>query len=157
MLLAQRLDLTSGQLSGDPVTVADGVAQGGINYASAFSVSGAGPIAYRSSSSGRRQLFWFDRSGKVLDNMGAPDANLSGPRLAPDGRRVAVWRVVGDNQNIWLLDGPRFSRFSFGRGFDRKDRAPAQNPNRPGSRAMIIAAITLGTYSRVSSGSAFTR
>jgi serine/threonine protein kinase/Tol biopolymer transport system component len=119
VLLAQRLDLARGQLSGDPIPVADAVAQGGINYASAFSVSDAGPIAYRSSSSGRRQLLWFDRSGKALDNLGAPDANLSGPRLSPDGRRVAVWRVAQDNHDIWLLDGPRLSRFTFDPGFDR--------------------------------------
>jgi Tol biopolymer transport system component len=119
MLLAQRLDLARGQLSGDPVTVADAVAHGGISFASAFSVSEAGPIAYRTSSSGRRQLLWFDRFGKALENMGAPDANLSGPRLSPDGRRVAIWRVAEDNQDIWMLDGPRFSRFTFDPRFDR--------------------------------------
>jgi Tol biopolymer transport system component len=119
MLLAQRLDLARGQLTGDPVTVADGVAQGGINFGGAFSVSAAGPIAYRASSSGRRQLFWFDRSGKALDHVGPPDENLSGPRVSPDGRRVAVWRMVQDNQDIWLLDGPRFSRFTFEPSFER--------------------------------------
>jgi hypothetical protein len=51
--------------------------------------------------------------------MGAPDANLSGPRLSPDGRRVAVWRVVEDNQNIWLLDGPCLC---FKRGFSAAAR-----------------------------------
>jgi Tol biopolymer transport system component len=125
-LLAQRLDLARGQLTGDPVTVADAVAHGGISLASAFSVSAAGPIAYRSGSSGRRQLLWFDRSGKALESMGAPDTNLSGPRLSPDGRRVAVWRTVQDNQDIWMLDGPRFSRFTFDR---RSDRWPIWSPD----------------------------
>ena len=45
-LVARRLDLARGALTGDPVTLADrvgveGIARGG------FSVSGAGPVAYR--------------------------------------------------------------------------------------------------------------
>ena len=119
-LLAQRLDLGRGELTGDPVTVADPVAFDAAFNAGAFSVSAAGLVAYRSGGAGQRQLVWFDRSGKTLGTMGAPDANnLSSPILSPDGRRVAVSRTVQGNTDIWLLDATRSTRFTFDPSLDR--------------------------------------
>ena len=113
-LLAQRLDLTRRALTGDPVTVADPVAFDGTTFASAVSVSAAGLVAYRSGGANRRQLTWFDRAGKALGTVGAPDENsLTAPRLSPDGRRVAVYRTVQGNTDIWLLDADRTTRFTF--------------------------------------------
>src|SRR5207237_10854490 len=119
-LLAQRLDLTRRELTGDPVTVANPVAIDGNSYASAVSVSAAGLVAYRSGGANRRQLTWFDRSGKALATMGAPDENdLRTPRVSPDGRRVAVNRTVQGNTDIWLMDGTRTSRFTFDAAVER--------------------------------------
>ena len=119
-LLAQRLDLGRGELTGNPVTVADPVAlDSGLN-AGAFSVSASGLVAYRSGGAGQRQLVWFDRSGKTLGTIGAPDANnLLAPILSPDGRRVAVARTVQGNTDIWLLDATRSTRFTFDPSLDR--------------------------------------
>ena len=118
--MARRLDLARGELTGDPVTVADPVSvDGGINVA-ALSVSAAGLIAYRSGGISGRQLTWFERSGKALGTLGAPDENaLSHPRLSPDGRRVAVYRVVEGNADIWLFDAVRRTRFTFDASLDR--------------------------------------
>ena len=119
-LLAQRLDLTRRELTGDPVTVADPVAIDGTTFASAVSVSAAGLVAYRSGGANRRQLTWFDRAGKALGTVGAPDENdLTAPRLSPDGRRVAVYRTVQGNTDIWLLDADRTTRFTFDPSLDR--------------------------------------
>jgi Tol biopolymer transport system component len=86
----------------------------------AFSVSAAGPIAYRAGAASRRQLTWFDRSGKALGTVGAPDENgLSFPMLSPDGRRVAVHRTVQGNADLWLLDDVRTTRFTFDVSLDR--------------------------------------
>ena len=77
-------------------------------------------MAYRSGGAGQRQLVWFDRSGKTLGTLGAPDANgLSTPSLSPDGRRVAVYRTVQGNTDIWLLDATRTTRFTFDASLDR--------------------------------------
>jgi Tol biopolymer transport system component len=54
-----------------------------------------------------------DRSGTARGTIGDPDATLSSPRVSPDGRRVAVSRVVQGNTDVWLLDGARASRFTF--------------------------------------------
>jgi Tol biopolymer transport system component len=63
--------------------------------------------AYRTGSAGggERQLTWFDRSGHQLANVGAPflSTQLS-PSLSPDGRRVALFRLVNGNIDVWLLD-----------------------------------------------------
>ena len=66
-----------------------------------------------------RVLAWFDRSGKTLGTLGAPDANLAGvPSLSPDGRHVALIRRVQNNDDIWVLDGERMTRFTFDPGAD---------------------------------------
>jgi Tol biopolymer transport system component len=132
-LVVQRLDLERKVLTGDPVTLADPVAFDPATLASAVSVSAAGLVAYRAGGANRRQLYWFDRSGKALSPIGAPDENaLSAPRVSPDGRRVAVWRTVQGNADIFLLDGTRMSRFTFD---PASDRYPIWSPD--GSRIVF--------------------
>ena len=102
------------------MTLADPVAFDTTFNVSAVSVSATGLVAYRTGAASRRQLTWFDRAGRTLGTMGAPDENnLSSPNLSPDGRRVAVSRTVQGNQDIWLIDGTRTSRFTFDAALDR--------------------------------------
>ena len=118
-LLAQRLDLEQKALTGDPATLADPVAFDAATFASAVSVSAAGLLAYREGGTNRRQLAWFDRSGKAMGAMGAPDENdLRTVALSPDGQRVATHRTVQANTDIWLLDATRTTRFTFDAGTD---------------------------------------
>ncbi len=119
-LVARRLDLPRRALTGDPVPLADAVASDGNFNRSAVAVSATGVVAYRAGSASRRQLTWVDRTGKVLGTLGAPDEHiLLSPRVAPDGRRVAVQRTVQGNTDLWLLDGARTSRLTFDAGGDR--------------------------------------
>ena len=118
-LVARHFDLSREELTGDPVTVADQVGFDSRSNVGAFSVSAAGIVAYRSGGP-PRQLMWFDRSGKALETMGAPDENdLVAPALSRDGRRVVVHRVVQGNTDLWLLDGARMTRFTSYPGMDR--------------------------------------
>ena len=119
-LVAQRLDLGQRALAGDPVTLADRVAADPGVSVSAVSAAATGLLAYRPGGATRRQLFWLDRSGKALGAWGGPDEDdLRNPNLSPDGRRVAVYRTVQANTDIWLLDGARTSRFTFDAAQDR--------------------------------------
>ncbi len=115
-LVAQRLDEALGALTGEPVTVADGVlvSSGGV-LRSGVSASSTGAVVYRTGEGARRQLTWVDRLGAVRGTIGNQDANvLSAPRVSPDGRRVVASRTVQGNTDLWLLDGARTSRFTFG-------------------------------------------
>jgi serine/threonine protein kinase len=115
-LFAQHFDAARGELSGDPVQVADSVAFDTINKIVGFSVSETGMLAYRTGGGSRRQLAWFDRSGKEVGTLGAPDENaLQNPELSPDGHRVGVDRAVQGNQDVWLIETTRgvASRFTF--------------------------------------------
>lgn len=119
-LVARRLDLARRALSGELVSVAAAVSfDGGIDVG-ALSASATGLVAYRSGGANRHQLIWFDRTGKALGTLGASDENgLNSPRLSPDGRRVAVWRTVEGNSDIWLLDTLRAARFTSDASVDR--------------------------------------
>ncbi|MGH9253822.1 MAG: protein kinase domain-containing protein [Vicinamibacterales bacterium] len=119
-LLVQRLDLSRQQLAGDPITLAENVHyEGGTLNVGAFSVSASGTVAYRTGGSVRRQLTWFDRSGKSVGTMGAVDENGLGPvELAPDGRRVATHRIILGNNDVWVVDSARTTRFTFDRNDD---------------------------------------
>src|SRR5437867_2486522 len=92
-LVAQRLDVARSTLVGDAVNVADPVAAVGnaTLYASGFSVSTTGVIAYRAAVVARRQLVWFDRTGKSLNTLGSIDENgVPAPKRSPEDSRVAA-------------------------------------------------------------------
>jgi Tol biopolymer transport system component len=103
-LVAQRLDLRRGELTGESVTLADGVGYDAATGLGGFSVSRNGVVAYRSGSTSH-QLTWYDRSGKPEGEVGKPDFNnLLGPALSPDERTVAVSRTVQNNSGVWVID-----------------------------------------------------
>jgi Tol biopolymer transport system component len=47
---------------------------------------------------------WFDRSGKELGRIGDNSVDRYGPELSPDGRTVALTRIVDGNSDVWLMD-----------------------------------------------------
>jgi eukaryotic-like serine/threonine-protein kinase len=118
-LLARRFDVARGELTGEPVTLADSVLSN-TNRAIAFSASTDGPLAYRAGDTAPRQLTWFDRSGKVLGTLGPNDnTDLADPELSPDGRQVAVTRRTQNNADVWILDATRSTRFTFDGSIDQ--------------------------------------
>src|SRR5262249_11423641 len=113
-LFAQAFDFKRMELSGNPFPVAKQVAFDTLNGAGLSATSGI--VAYRPSAGIARQLMWLDRSGKNVGAVGAPDsAELSNVELSPEGKRVAVSRVVNGNQDIWLIDAATGvpTRFTF--------------------------------------------
>jgi hypothetical protein len=114
-LVARRFDEATRSLSGDPISIAEGVPFEAGARRAGFSVSSSGIIGYRVGGLAARQLTWFDRSGAVLGTMGPVDPTLLGLDLSPDGRRAAVYRNVQGSINVWLVDALRTTRFTFGR------------------------------------------
>jgi serine/threonine protein kinase len=118
-LFAQQFNPIRLELTGNPFPVAEHAAGASFSGARSFagaSVSGAGSIAFRAgAAAARRQFVWFDRSGKVLGQAGeSVSTGLSSPSLSRDGQRVALYRNVNGNVDVWLLETKRgvFSRFT---------------------------------------------
>jgi serine/threonine protein kinase/Tol biopolymer transport system component len=120
VLVATPFATETGEITGEPITVADPVGVDAGIYHGGFSVSADGRVAYRAGSE-RRQLTWFQRDGKRVGTAGAPDeTGLFYPELSPDGSRVAVTRarVLQNNADEWLIDlarGGTATRFTFDR------------------------------------------
>jgi len=119
-LMAQRFDPDRLELAGEPVRVADQVA----NYAllngslAAFSASEKGVLAGKPASSTgvTQQLIWYDRAGAPLETLGEM-AEYSNPALSPDRAQLAVARrdTRAGTRDLWTMDLSRgvMSRFTF--------------------------------------------
>jgi serine/threonine protein kinase len=106
-LVAQPFDARSLKVTGDPITVAEHIAEVpeiGSNHFFDFSVSENGVLAYQIGSQ-KSQLVWYDRDGKKLESPAEPDSYAS-ISLSPDARRVAVGLLDPDGRqsDVWLLD-----------------------------------------------------
>ena len=121
VLVGQPFDPETALVAGEPLPVAQTVGADSALSWGAFSVSNSA-LAYRSgNSSARRQLVWIDRTGKTVGSLGAPDDSaFSAPSLAPDGQRVALYRVLQGNSDVWLMNVGHgvASRFTFDDGID---------------------------------------
>ena len=114
-MFAQAFDTASLAMTGDPFAIAEGLTVNGPLLSAPVAASSAGPIVYRTGSSGGlRQFAWFDRSGNEIGKVGGAVANLLSPSISPDESRVAVHRLVAGNTDIWLLETRRgvLSRFT---------------------------------------------
>jgi len=113
-LFAQNFDPIRVALTGNPFLVA--APPPGSPPIRVMSASVAGPIAYRTAPAGggRRQLVWFDRSGKEIGKVGGPGFGIQ-PQLSPDGHFVAMRINEGGNTDITLLEIGRslLTRFTF--------------------------------------------
>ena len=96
-LLAQHLDLSTGNRHGQPIHVASGVA---VNYANGrvrFSASENGVIVYSGQSRARLvQPTWFDRAGRKIDEPLPPDYYTQF-EISRDGRYLAAQRFNPDD------------------------------------------------------------
>src|SRR5262249_42713306 len=71
-------------------------------------------ITYRRGNNFAGHLSWFDRSGKILGTFGARDqSGLRNAELSPNGHQVVATRPVEGNEDIWILDSSRMTRFTF--------------------------------------------
>ena len=113
-LQAQRFDATTRQLSGTPVTIAEGLTYlQPIGFAD-FSVADDGTLAYQSVSNEPR-LVWFSRDGAEREAVDAHAGYMERFRVSPDGKTLAV--ALRDRRNgtpdLWLIDLSRGSRSRF--------------------------------------------
>jgi Tol biopolymer transport system component len=109
-LVAYSFDAARGAVDGDAITLAQGVGvdAGGATGLSGFSVSATGVLAHRNAATAKRQLLWIDRAGKRLGPIGPIDESAPAtPVLSPDAQRVAVFRNVQGNPDVWIVEVER--------------------------------------------------
>jgi hypothetical protein len=118
-LLAQPFDAKSLTLSGEPIQISDQVSFADNFSLSNFSISDTNVLVFCGGAVSKRQLIWFDRSGKQLELVGPP-AQYNDVVLAPDEKHVAVQNVEGNNSDLWTIDLTRNlpSRLTFEGGED---------------------------------------
>jgi serine/threonine-protein kinase len=105
-LLAAPFDLERLELTGPSVPLVEGVKMGGCGEAY-FDLSENGSLAYLPGGellSEHNVLVWVDRQGN--EEVITRKPRMMGPRLSPDGKRVALWRY-GDNSQVWLYEFAR--------------------------------------------------
>jgi Tol biopolymer transport system component len=98
-LVARRFDVSRGEVTGDPVTIAD-ASRASAGAALGFSTSASGSLAYRTARPTPPRMTWFDRAGTLLDQ----GADLNAPNISPDGRYVAYDRTIEGNRDVWIMD-----------------------------------------------------
>ena len=113
MLVSQRLDPTKDALLGEPVTLDDIMLDR--RMLSGVAVAATGLVAYRKGGGNQRRLTWVDRSGAARGTVGDL-GTFENPRVSRDGRRVVV--AQGLPRDLWLVDGARTSRLTFGAAHD---------------------------------------
>jgi Tol biopolymer transport system component len=103
-LVARRFDPVTGELSGDPIAIADRVSYFRATGLAHFSASPAGVIAYQQSQNEAR-IASFDRSGREVRQL-RPPGGYQSFRLSPDGRRLVFDRTDPSLTTLdaWLLD-----------------------------------------------------
>jgi Tol biopolymer transport system component/tRNA A-37 threonylcarbamoyl transferase component Bud32 len=106
-LMTQAFDVRRRELIGDAVPLAGAIdVTGGLGNAGAFSVSGAGVLAFQSGiDDARSQLLWIDRNDTQLTALGEA-ADQVGPELSPDGTSAAVSLLdpAKGTRDLWIYD-----------------------------------------------------
>jgi Tol biopolymer transport system component len=144
-LFARSFNVKQGILVGDEVWIADSVVADEQSKLGVFSASETGMLAYRTGETPLRQLALFDRSGKEVETISAPDRNnIESPEISPDGSNVAICRLVQGDSDVWLIKtirGGRLSRFT-----DSPSTAEVFPIWSPDSERIVFASYREGTF-----------
>jgi Tol biopolymer transport system component len=103
-LHALSFDPALGILGNDDEIIARDVPRG--NRSAVALASNGTRVAYRTGTAGsKRQLTWYDRTGRQLGTVGAPfDAGNSAPSLSPDGKSVVINYLTDGFGDIGVVD-----------------------------------------------------
>jgi Tol biopolymer transport system component len=115
-LVAQRFNLDSLSIEGEPVPIGQGLGSGDLGLAS-FSVSRNGVLVYREGELTGTRLLWVDREGRETPAIDAV-ADYRDTAISPDGTRLVYDMAEPGNaarSDLWLRDLVRgvSSRFTF--------------------------------------------
>ncbi|MHB8734981.1 MAG: protein kinase domain-containing protein, partial [Terriglobales bacterium] len=116
-IMAQKFDPATGELSGEPQRLMDGVSNDAATWRMAVSVSQRGVLVFgrNSPSEADAQLTWLDREGKPGSKLPVNISGLNSLSLSPSGDRAAIVLDHGV-ADVWVLDLARgvLTRLTFG-------------------------------------------
>ena len=150
-LVAQRFDDRSEELVGHPEPL-------GITLSGSISVSGQrslalsseGTLVYRADKRNASRLVWANRRGEALGDVGSQrDIWYYGPRLSPDGRRLAVsqYEPGSTSGGIWVHDLGRGVAYPLTSGDGSDDTLAVWSPDGTElAYAAVGGAQTTGIY-----------
>jgi serine/threonine-protein kinase len=103
-LLAAPFDADRLELTGQPVTVLEGVLMSRVTGSANFDVSATGDLVYVPGRAvgGARTLHWVDRGGRP-EPLQLPPRSYLHPRLSPDASQLAI-EVEGSEHNVYVYD-----------------------------------------------------
>jgi eukaryotic-like serine/threonine-protein kinase len=106
-LFAVPFDVSRREVTGSPFEVLDDVMMSRNTGAAHFTISARGDLAYAPgrAEGAERSLVWVDRAGKA-EPLPLKPASYLYPRLAPDGRSMAV-EIEGPNHDFYFYDFAR--------------------------------------------------
>jgi eukaryotic-like serine/threonine-protein kinase len=105
-LLAQRFDLDTVSLTGEPMIVLNGVDYNPPSIQAFFQASADGRVVVaRSVGSSETRLVWYNRNGDETGTLGPP-GEYAQPRISPDGTRVLFQRPDPQtgNRDLWYME-----------------------------------------------------
>ena len=109
------------EVTGSPMPVLDGVSSEQDDGEAQFAVSDNGVLVYLPGMDQRQgfEAAWADRSGEI-EPLWEQTGFYGTPRLSPDGRRLAISLLRGEDWDVWVYDIERdvATRISFGPGYD---------------------------------------
>jgi Tol biopolymer transport system component len=126
-LVAHPFDAKSGELTGDPMPLAQDLGVDNLGLAH-FSASRNGVLVFRGGEAGGGLYQWVDRSGQPDDGPLMDVADVAAFDLSPDGRWLAFEQRGREGADIWVRDLTRgtSSRFTFA---DGDDAVPLWSPD----------------------------
>jgi len=111
MLVAQPFDLKHLSLTGEPITIGEGIRSDTVGMVGAFSASATGQLLYEGGFDDLR-LTWLDRRGKLLGTVG-DSAQFTSIQLSRDQRKAVVTERSTGRGRIWIYDMVRGLRSRF--------------------------------------------
>jgi len=129
-LMAVAFDLEQRIVKGSPTPILQDVMEfGPVTQSGHFAFSDSGTFVYLQTDidpGEERTLVWVDRRG-TEQPLAAPPRHYAYPRLSPDGQRVSVNIIDGDQTDIWIFDipGDNLTR----RTFEGKSSWPLWTPD----------------------------
>ncbi len=103
-LMAVPFDMERLELSGDPVPVFEGVRSASGEGTADYSIANDGTLVYVPSTPGLiRTLAWVNREGQEEPLASEPQGYV-GPRISPDGSRLAITIEESGGSDVWIYD-----------------------------------------------------